>query len=352
MSAAEYYSSGPGATRINTNLPSNPSPHSTPSPASSHSVSPINKPLPHQPTFSSTHSGPIGYNDSFFGRHHTTQSIDDDTSYHPPSQSPPLGPSHSSSFSNDYDKQQPYNDGIPLNDTRPQHPISAAEAGVLGASGKKKKHRPALIRKTRRRPWFCWIISVIQISVFIAEIARNAVLTGSPIATKPQFNPMIGPQTTVLINMGARFIPCMKIIDGITNDTALTYPCPKSNQSDLLLSQCTLAELCGFDGNQIPKQYGGAANREEPDQWWRFVVPIFLHAGLIHIAFNMLFQLRLGVDMEREIGPVRFAICYFATGIFGNVFGANFAPNGMPSVYVSPNSILSHILSHILLTQL
>jgi membrane associated rhomboid family serine protease len=29
-------------------------------------------------------------------------------------------------------------------------------------------------------------------------------------------------------------------------------------------------------------------------QVWRFITPIFLHAGFFHIAFNLLFQLRFG----------------------------------------------------------
>lgn len=70
-------------------------------------------------------------------------------------------------------------------------------------------------------------------------------------------------------------------------------------------------------------------------------MPIFLHAGIVHIAFNMVFQLRLGVDMERDIGPFRFAICYFASGIFGFILGGNFAPNAMPSTYDFPFPISS-----------
>lgn len=342
MSAAEYYNSGPDATRLNTNLPpippsshSNSHTNSPGSPTPSHStVSPINKPLPLEPSFPPTHSV-AGYNDGgFFGRHHSTQSIDVDTAYHPH----PSGPSHSASYSNDYDKHEPYHDGIPLNDTRPQHSMSAAESGQFGSAGpgapKKKKHRPAPYYKANnRRPWVCWILSAIQITVFVAEIARNAVLTGSPIAIKPQINPMIGPSTHVLINMGARFVPCMKIIKGVTDLPDLTYPCPNMTT---IPGGCSLGEWCGFGGSQIPIQYGGTANTAQPDQWWRFIVPIFLHAGIIHIAFNMMFQLRLGVDMERDIGPIRFAVCYFASGIFGFVLGGNFAPNAQPSTYVLP----------------
>ena len=61
------------------------------------------------------------------------------------------------------------------------------------------------------------------------------------------------------------------------------------------------------------------------------IVPIFLHGGVLHILFNMLVQLRLGVDMEKAIGTVRFVIVYFTAGIMGFVLGANFAGNGIAS---------------------
>jgi len=61
------------------------------------------------------------------------------------------------------------------------------------------------------------------------------------------------------------------------------------------------------------------------------IVPIFLHGGVLHILFNLLVQLRLGVDMEKAIGTVRFVIVYFPAGIMGFILGANFAGNGIAS---------------------
>lgn len=133
--------------------------------------------------------------------------------------------------------------------------------------------------------------------------------------------------------MGARFVPCMKTIPNFTDQPNLMYPCPNST-SNTVGNDCSLAQWCGFGGSGIPKELGGTSSGKEPDQWWRFIVPMFLHAGIIHITFNMVFQLRIGVDMEREIGIVRFAICYFASGIFGFVLGGNYAPNGILSTYV------------------
>src|SRR5436305_12046420 len=66
-------------------------------------------------------------------------------------------------------------------------------------------------------------------------------------------------------------------------------------------------------------------------QWFRLIVPIFLHGGVIHILFNLMVQLRLGADMEKVIGTIRFIIIYFTAGIMGFILGANFAGNGIAS---------------------
>ena len=54
-------------------------------------------------------------------------------------------------------------------------------------------------------------------------------------------------------------------------------------------------------------------------EWWRLVTPIFLHGGLLHIAFNTMVLLQLGPLVEQEYGTERFLFVYVATGIAGNV---------------------------------
>jgi len=73
----------------------------------------------------------------------------------------------------------------------------------------------------------------------------------------------------------------------------------------------------------------------QPDQWFRFILPIFLHAGIIHIGFNMLLQMTLGREMEIAIGPIRFFLVYICSGIFGFVLGGNFAATGIASTGAS-----------------
>ena len=157
------------------------------------------------------------------------------------------------------------------------------------------------------------------------------ILTGSLIEIKPTFNPMIGPSPYVLINVGARYPPCMHLMTNVNN--TISWPCP--NTTSLTNSAtCSLAQLCGFNGMNIPSAYGEASDAQ-PDQWWRFIVPIFLHAGFIHIGFNMLLQVTLGRDMELAIGSLRFLLVYLSAGIFGFVLGGNFAANGIASTGAS-----------------
>jgi membrane associated rhomboid family serine protease len=80
-----------------------------------------------------------------------------------------------------------------------------------------------------------------------------------------------------------------------------------------------------------PKVGGSLDDKPAPNQWWRFITPIFLHAGFIHIGFNLLVQMTMGADMERMIGIWRYTLTYLASGIFGFVFGGNYAAQLEPS---------------------
>src|SRR5919108_2138603 len=57
------------------------------------------------------------------------------------------------------------------------------------------------------------------------------------------------------------------------------------------------------------------------DEYYRLITSAFLHAGLIHIGFNMFLLYLLGQILEPAIGRVRFAALYF-TSLLGGDFGA------------------------------
>lgn len=195
----------------------------------------------------------------------------------------------------------------------------------------------------RTFPYFLALVTLVHIAVFGYQLAMNKEWTGSLIAPPAQ-NWMIGPTTGTLIATGARWTPCMR-----GNFSAELNPAPQppstpflceafgisttsssstANSNDNGAPQlCTAEQICGMDGF---KQNGGM-----PNQWWRFITPIFAHVGVIHLLLNLLFQCTAGFALESAFGTVRIALIWLASGIGGNIFGANFAAPFMPSVGAS-----------------
>ncbi|KAI6162120.1 hypothetical protein EDD17DRAFT_1776938 [Pisolithus thermaeus] len=174
----------------------------------------------------------------------------------------------------------------------------------------------------QKYPFVVWALTIAMVGVFINELVVNARAQGTPLSFKPAVNPMLGPSESALINLGARFPPCMKSVTNISSSTLM--PC-LNDTANPPTSLCTIEEVCGFGG------WGDGT----PNQWFRFITPIFLHAGIIHILLNMLAQVTVSAQIEREMGSGGFFITYFAAGIFGNVLGGNFSLVGAPSVGAS-----------------
>ncbi|MFP4545306.1 MAG: rhomboid family intramembrane serine protease [Methanomassiliicoccales archaeon] len=49
---------------------------------------------------------------------------------------------------------------------------------------------------------------------------------------------------------------------------------------------------------------------------------MFIHGGIMHILFNMLFLYLIGVQLEERVGKTRFAAIYFVAGVAGVLFEA------------------------------
>lgn len=58
----------------------------------------------------------------------------------------------------------------------------------------------------------------------------------------------------------------------------------------------------------------------EMGDYWRLVVPIFLHGGLLHFVMNSFALVQLGPLVEEEYGTERFFFVYLACGIAGSLF--------------------------------
>ena len=52
--------------------------------------------------------------------------------------------------------------------------------------------------------------------------------------------------------------------------------------------------------------------------WWRLITSAFLHASILHIAFNMYFLWIVGSAVEQALGRGRFLLVYFVSALAGS----------------------------------
>lgn len=127
-----------------------------------------------------------------------------------------------------------------------------------------KKEQNGLVR-----PYFTYAYVVASVALMLVAFARNFWQIEDL-----NVNPMIGPSPQVLLELGA------------------------------------LETRLMIDNNE----------------WWRLITPMFLHAGLIHLAFNMLAMLLLMRTIERNHGLVATSALFVVSGIAANVISALMQP--------------------------
>jgi membrane associated rhomboid family serine protease len=64
-------------------------------------------------------------------------------------------------------------------------------------------------------------------------------------------------------------------------------------------------------------------------QNWRLITAIFLHAGILHIAFNAYALWIFGRVVEDELGTLRFVLIFFVTGFVASAASYAFGPNAV-----------------------
>ena len=75
-----------------------------------------------------------------------------------------------------------------------------------------------------------------------------------------------------------------------------------------------------FNEPDLPSCYGLKVNDLIlAGQWWRLITPVFLHANLLHIGFNMYALWVLGPELERHFGHLPFLALYLLGGFAGVV---------------------------------
>ncbi|SPO24820.1 uncharacterized protein UTRI_01811_B [Ustilago trichophora] len=222
------------------------------------------------------------------------------------------------------------------------HPAATADeeakSGLLGKLSRSTSRRLAGEDKLRdeierrrqgigrqRWPYVSWVVAVALVIVFVIELIKANAETGQAVQTRPSINPMLGPSPEFFISFGARFVPCMRKVPALPATEQL--PCLKDSTSSsnlYLPSQlCPISQICGLK------------DASKPNQSYRFITAIFVHAGFVHIFFNLLVQLTLCAQIEKLIGSLAYFLVYFAGGIGGNLLGGNFGLIGQPSLGAS-----------------
>lgn len=81
----------------------------------------------------------------------------------------------------------------------------------------------------------------------------------------------------------------------------------------------TTGSLLQWGANYGPMTVSGG-------QWWRLAASMYLHVGLIHLAFNMFVLWQAGGFIERLLGNAGFLIVYTASGLAGALVSVAWHP--------------------------
>jgi membrane associated rhomboid family serine protease len=82
----------------------------------------------------------------------------------------------------------------------------------------------------------------------------------------------------------------------------------------------TFNPMGGVEG-QLLYRFGARATYEiYQGEWWRLVMPIFLHGSVWHIGMNTLVLVNLGPPLESLYGSARYLFLYIVTGVISFVF--------------------------------
>jgi len=85
-----------------------------------------------------------------------------------------------------------------------------------------------------------------------------------------------------------------------------------------------------------------------PEQWYRLLTSMFLHADIFHIFFNMYFLFFAGRAVEEALGSGRFTLLYFASGLAASIFHTAYSFIGGLTSYAVPAIGASGAISGVL----
>jgi len=133
--------------------------------------------------------------------------------------------------------------------------------------------------------------------------------------------PAAAPEEPIRIKL-SEYPPVMtNIIMGLTIAVFLLQISGDLLQRFGLWSHCPYLLVHPAYFNDLPACYGMKVNIyiSAFGEWWRLLVPMLLHAGVVHIFFNMYALRILGTSLERFYGHWQFLLLYVIGGFSGTV---------------------------------
>jgi len=85
-------------------------------------------------------------------------------------------------------------------------------------------------------------------------------------------------------------------------------------------------------------------------EYWRLLTSMFLHIGIMHLAFNAYALAILGTELERLYGPGRFLTIYLFSGLFGSLasyaFSYSLAAGASGAIFGLIGALAAFFLTH------
>jgi membrane associated rhomboid family serine protease len=94
-------------------------------------------------------------------------------------------------------------------------------------------------------------------------------------------------------------------------------------------SQLSPESVMGGISGEVLLRLGAKSPHILMGQWWRLVTAIFLHAGLLHIGFNLWCLFDLGPQVESLFSSAKFVVFYLVAGVAGFLLSFWWSPFGM-----------------------
>ncbi len=103
-----------------------------------------------------------------------------------------------------------------------------------------------------------------------------------------------------------------------------------------------------FQKLSLLHQYALQLTTVQQGMWWQFLSYQFLHGGLLHLLFNLLFLHSIGPLLEQTLGARRYLALYLVSGAFGgglHVLVAWLSPGHFATPVVGASAGLCGILA-------